>query len=117
MTGHDRKAINIARWVEARNQQLTEGRARLDGLVDPVARVVLDLHAPAEDHFGLKCQGCPSDDVYGDADHLSWPCTTTRAVADVYSIDLPPDTGWADDPDFDPHAPIPGHPTTFKELH
>lgn len=114
MTGYDRKALNITRWVEARDRQLTEGRARLDVLDDPVARAVLDLHAPVEDHFGIECHGCPEDDDQG---HPSWPCTTVRVVADVYGIDLPPDIGWADDPDFDPHAPIPGYPTSIEGDH
>lgn len=97
MTGYDRKALNIAAWDADRAADEGAARVRLDQITDPVVRAVLDLHAPFDGDIGFdECHGC----------------STVRVVAEAIGSPFPPAIGWADDPDFDPHAPIPGYPTT-----
>lgn len=65
----------------------------LDAISDPVARLVLDLHAPKARHtrtdwvFAPECGGCEFGGYEGEPPN--WPCGTTAAIADHYGIALP----------------------------
>ena len=69
----------------------------LDSITEPIARMVLDLHQRGLYETALAtypqsnwvCFGC---DIEGyEADHPTWPCTTTRLIAQHYGIELPKD--------------------------
>lgn len=67
----------------ARAEALAAAREQLTAITDPVARAVLDLHAP--DDFG----DCMGDDMEGyEAEAPTWPCRTVEAVAGHYGIRL-----------------------------
>lgn len=115
MSGYDRKAMNIAAWTIRRDDQTFKATRELEAVTDPVGRAVLDLHAPIE-HWDMDvCRGCPPGGEDGD-DYEPWPCDTVRAVASVLGVSFPPAIGWADDPDFDPLAPIPGFPSSMRDI-
>lgn len=81
----------LAEWEGRRLEQerrwLTEKRAvdafaeALDGVADPVARAVLDLHSEAA---GV-CDEEQDDDGFGPA----WPCQTVVTVATTLGLSVP----------------------------
>lgn len=65
----------------------------LDAITDPIARAVLDLHAPRARHqregwvFAPECEGCEFGGY--EAEPPEWPCGTTEIIAKHYGIELP----------------------------
>jgi len=71
------------RRAAERAEILAAARERLAAITDPVARAVLDLHAPDDDG------DCMGDDMEGyEAEQPTWPCRTVEAVAGHYGIRL-----------------------------
>lgn len=65
-------------------------QTQLAAVGDPVARVVLDLHAAVDGW----CHGCELNGY--EAEYPTWPCQTTTAVAAVFGIEEPPDLWMAE---------------------
>lgn len=108
---YDRVQMNIDAWVERQKLARSLAIRALHRLTDPTAAGLLQLHAPVEHEWGEDtCAGCPSDDN-GDE---SWPCPVVLQIAEIHGIHYPTH-GWADDPDFDRYAAIPGYPTNIEE--
>lgn len=80
----------------ARVQQIKAAWETLAAIDDPVARLVLDLHAPAwtdvDERELPECQGCEANGY--EVDMLPWPCQTTVAVAAHFGIDVAPLRGY-----------------------
>jgi len=60
----------------------------LNGITDPVARAVLDLHSADTEPVGRgECQGCDIDGH--EAERPFWPCRTVVTVAGLFGIEFP----------------------------
>lgn len=105
---YDRVQMNIDRWVERQTAKQALAIVELYTLADPTAEALLRMHAPVEHDWDSDiCAGCPDGDE-------GWPCLTVLQIAQVHGIDYPTG-GWADDPEFDRFAPIPGYPTDIED--
>ena len=78
-----------ARQAEERKQRASEYAAQIDTISDPVARMVLDLHARDEARYGTRdlgcCEGCDVDGYEGE--QPSWPCRTVVLIGNHFGIE------------------------------
>lgn len=80
-----------AREAEERKQRAAEYAAKIDTISNPIARMVLDLHARDEARYGTRdlgcCEGCDVDGYEGE--QPSWPCRTVVLIGNHFGIEEP----------------------------
>lgn len=77
------------RWED----ETRAAREALAAVQSPLARAVLDLHAPDGGSFFVSCTGCDYGGYEGEPP--AYPCRTVELVARELGIDMPEQWWWS----------------------